>query len=239
MTGDYARGLTLAEETYRLGGQAEPENAEQTFHAQLLCMFREQGLLAGLVPVAEEMAGRYVAVPGWRCALAFVYVEADLADRAREIFQEMSQDAFRSIPRDLAWLGAHAYLAEVASYLGDSRGAYVLRGVMEPFSNHNCSLFDIASYGAVSHYLGLLAATMGDHDGARSYLEEAIAFNDATGQRPAAARSRMECARVQSRRGRSGRKAAATLLADAAAEASALGLERLRAQILPLASDGT
>ena len=110
--------------------------------------------------MAEQLAAGYAAVPGWQCALAFLYAEADRADQARAVFEQLAADRFASVPRDLAWLQAQSYLAEVAAYLGDPDPAAIIFDLLVPFAHHNVGLFDIASNGAVAHYLGLLAVTL-------------------------------------------------------------------------------
>lgn len=237
MTGAYPQGLALAQETFDIGRTAEPDNAEQTFQAQLIGMLREQAGLGGLVPMAEQLAAGYAAVPGWQCALAFLYAEADRADQARAVFEQLAADRFASVPRDLAWLQAQSYLAEVAAYLGDPDPAAIIFDLLVPFAHHNVGLFDIASNGAVAHYLGLLAVTLERGQQALGYLRAAVAFNDTTGQRPAAARSRFEYARLLAHGDRHDRATATGLLTQAITVARDLGLTRLSAQIAPLAAE--
>ena len=52
-----------------------------------------------------------------------------------------------------------AYLAEVAAAVGDPEHAATLYRLMAPYDGRNVGLWDIASGGAVAHFLGILAAT--------------------------------------------------------------------------------
>ena len=134
--------------------------------------------------------------PGWRCALAWVFLHAGDEARAAEELAALAADEFTSIPFDLAWLQAHTYLAETACALGDRERASLLYERLAPYDGLNSNIFDIVSNGAVAHYLGVLAALLDDRERAEEHLRGAIAFNEATDQRPAAARSRFELARV-------------------------------------------
>jgi tetratricopeptide (TPR) repeat protein len=196
MAGDYERGMALALETYRIGESIEPDNARQTLAAQLLPMLREQDALASVVPEAQRMASTYSSAAGWRCALALVYLEADMPDRARAELNRLVQEGLDKIPRDLAWLLANCYLAEVAAWLGEPAQTQELYNRLLPYGDRNGAVFDIASVGSVSHHLALLAKAAGWTRKAAKHFEAAIEFNDRTGQMPAAARSRYEYSRL-------------------------------------------
>lgn len=239
MAGEHAAGLALAEETHRIGAAAEPENAEQVFRAQLIAPFRDQGLLASVAPLVDEMLATYAAVPGWRAAGAFVLGEAGELERAAVLLAELAVDGFAGIPRDLAWMQAHAYLAELVARLHAApvlpapldggrlfEAAQALHDLLAPFADRNVSLWDIASDGAVARRLGLLCRVLGRDGEEEAHLRAAVAFDDRTGQRPAAARSRVELARTLRRRSGGADAAAevAALLDEARATAGELGL---------------
>jgi tetratricopeptide (TPR) repeat protein len=228
MVGEYERGVELAQETYRIGESIEPDNARQTLAAQLLPMLREQDALKGAFAEATRLAETYTVAPAWRCALAFVFLEADEPAESRRVFEAIAAEGFDQLPRDLAWIPAHCYLAEVAAGLHDVARAHELHERLLPYAKRNASIFEIASIGSVSHFLGLLAQTVGDIDKAIDHLDRAIEFNDRTGQAPAAARSRYEYARLLVAKGdpRAGEKS----LSEAITVARKLKLHRLLKQ---------
>jgi hypothetical protein len=83
----------------------------------------------------------------------------------------------------------------------------------------------VGCLGAVSHYLGILAATLGRWDAAAGHLAEAVATNTRAGAVPFVALSRFEHARALRARGAPGdRELAEEQLAQATATARALGL---------------
>jgi DNA-binding SARP family transcriptional activator/tetratricopeptide (TPR) repeat protein len=234
MTGEYERGAELAQETYRIGESIEPDNARQTLAAQLLPMLREQNLLKHLAGEAARMAETYRDAPGWRCALAFVYREGDEPEESRRVFEELAGEGFERIPRDLAWLLAFCYLAEVAAGLDDAARAQELHATLLPYAKRNASVFEIASLGSVSHYVGLVARTAGALGEAADHFRAAIEFNDRTGQVPAAARSRYEYSRLLV--AKSDHEAAEKPLTEAAEIARRLNLHRLLSQAERLAA---
>ena len=231
LAGQYDLGTKLASQAHDIGALIEPENATQTMCAQLLGMFREQGLLPGLVDMAEQMVADFPMVPGWKAALAFVNLEADRVDRARTLFGDLAIGGFSGIPRDLAWIQALAYLAEVACALGDAGGATTLATMLAPFAGRNVGLFDIASSGAVDYYLGLLAATSGHRTAAVRSLRRAVVFNDSSGQQPAAARARSALAWLLTQGSAVDVAEAEGLRERALDDATRLGLGQLQAQL--------
>ena len=89
-----------------------------------------------------------------------------------------------------------SYLAEVAFAVGEPTSARLLYDLLSPFDGRNVGLWDIASNGAVAHYLGILAVRQDDLDTAEHHLRDAVSFNQRTGQLPSAAWSRLRLAQV-------------------------------------------
>jgi hypothetical protein len=157
--------------------------------------------------------------------------EAGQIDRARQLFDELAVGDFITVPRDLAWMQAHSYLAELAAAFDDRPAAEVLYRLMAPFTGRNVGLYDIASNGSVDYYLGLLAATGGHRDAAIGHLRRAVIFNDGSGQVPAASRSRVALARLLQSGTGPERREAETLVCAASAAADSLGLVSIAVEI--------
>jgi DNA-binding SARP family transcriptional activator len=196
MQGDFDRGIELAQRAHAIGAVAEPANADQVLQAQMIAPLRERGQLGVVLPLIEELAEQYADAPGWRCAAAFVFCEVGQPERGRDILETLARDRFASVPRDLAWIQAMAYLAEVAAAVGLPEHATVIYGLMAPYDGRNVGLWDIASGGAVAHFLGILAARDGRTETAEHHLRDAIEFNDRTGQIPAGLWSRLRLAEI-------------------------------------------
>jgi hypothetical protein len=99
--------------------------------------------------------------------------------------------------------------------------------LLAPFSGRNVGLYDIASNGAVDHYLGILATTLGRREEAIGHLRSAVRMEDRSGQVVMAARSRLGLGRVLATGPSAERQEAAELLAGVAATAASLDLGRL------------
>jgi len=193
--GRLLEGMGLAQDTHDYGSAVEPGNADQVLQAQMIMPLREQGLLASVLPMVREMVADYESVPGWAAAYALVLAESGELEEARQHLTRLANGE-DVIPFDMAWLQAQAYLAEVAFLVADPAAAEVLRDRLAPFAGRNVSLWDIGSSGAVTHYLGLLEAVLGDRDAAVDLLADAVEFNDRSGQLVAATVSRYQLARI-------------------------------------------
>ena len=120
-------------------------------------------------------------------------------------------------------------LAEVATYLGDAARAARLYELLLPYDGLNVIAGRAAaSYGPVARVLALLAATEGRLDDAERHFADALALSDRMGDRPFAARTRYELARMLLDRGRGGdRERGLELLATALDSAQEIGMVRL------------
>jgi DNA-binding CsgD family transcriptional regulator len=87
----------------------------------------------------------------------------------------------------------------------------------------------VACHGAADRYLGMLAATLGDHETAESHLERALELDRRTGWRLWVAHSAYEYGHFLLGQGR--REAARTLIGEAAGLAEPAGMSGLLAKI--------
>jgi hypothetical protein len=134
---------------------------------------------------------------------------------------------FADLPRDQQWLCNLALLAMACQRLGDRRRAAVVYELLLPCAGRlvPTTRLAVGCLGAVSHYLGILAAALGRWEAAAGHLAEAVATNTRAGAVPFLALSRFEHARALRARGAPGdRELASEQLAQAAATARALGL---------------
>lgn len=153
---------------------------------------------AGLLDEFEPLAARYEHVAAaWRGALALMYAVLGDHEAAREEFEELAVDDFARIPRDVVYVNALTFLAEICHLLGDVVRAGILFELLEPFAG-TFALVDRAIYckGSVDRFMGLLAATAGDRATAESHLSRALAQHEAAGAECLAARTRRELAAV-------------------------------------------
>ena len=161
-----------------------------------------------------------------------------LADAGR--MTEASLELERVLPRVLAgsgprWVGAMANLAFVAASTGDVAAAARIYPRMQPFRGR-LVIFGgaVVLMEPVSHYLGLLATTLGEVDGAVTLLSEAIALEEEIGALPFLANSLEAYARALDTRSRPGDADVASASRQRArALAERLGMTALLARMAP------
>lgn len=176
--GDEAEGL--AEAAYarsRDAGMAEPVIAS-LFAGQLHLIRHHQGRLHEL---ADLDTSNYPP-PMWPVQITrgLALCEAGRADEARPLLEQLAGDDFAAIPRDLLWFEQMVMLAAIARGLGHRQAAGQLYRLLEPYSGRN-AWGGNGSLGPVDAALGMLAATLGEHDTAERHLLAAIEQCDRMG----------------------------------------------------------
>jgi tetratricopeptide (TPR) repeat protein len=186
-----------------------------------------QGRLPELEGAVRELVARYPAVPAWRGALVLALALGGREDEARAELDVLAARDLADLPRDQQWLCNLALLAMACRRLGDRRRAAVVYELLLPCAGRlvPTTRLAVGCLGTVSHYLGVLAATMGRWDAAAAHLEQAVQDNTRAGAVAFLALSRHEHAHALRARGAPGdRELAAEQLREATATARALGL---------------
>ncbi len=168
-----------------LSRAAEDANADLIYWVQrfwLVIARGEDGQLDRLIIEYERLTREVEHVPAWRAALAYLHAFRGDRDEAAQHFDVLARDGFGGIPRDLQWLNAMTYSAEVCAFLGDGERAEVLFELLSPFEQR-VAVVDraMACKGAVARHLGLLAATCGRSDEAERLLRAALDKHRAIG----------------------------------------------------------
>lgn len=165
----------LAEAALRLGERVEPENAQQAYSALLFCLRREQGRLAEFLPVIEAIVAQPDTIPGWRRALAIIYLELGRLDDAN---REM--DMLR--PTDTAidgQLNGLTLMAEVSAGLRRTQECAAIYELLQPYAKQGIVLgMGITHFGSASRYLGLLATALARFDDAERHFADAMAMHE-------------------------------------------------------------
>ncbi|MBW3661476.1 MAG: AAA family ATPase [Actinobacteria bacterium] len=156
------------------GRAAGIASSEQFGAVQLYLLRREQGRLPELAEAVEQFAAAYPALPVWRCGFALLLCETGRAADAIEILDELAADGFGRLPPDGNWLASAALLAEVCVRVGATGHAQRLYELLLPHADQHVVVATAVAYlGAVSHYLGLLAAALGEPDAAAAHFADA------------------------------------------------------------------
>jgi class 3 adenylate cyclase len=228
--GRYDDAEQLIFKAYALGQRLQAVRAQEAFASQMATLRSERESVADLVPMYRLFIQQSPGMPAWRCALARVCMVSGMQEDARLEYESLAADDFRLLPRDVFWLLGICLISDVCSEVGEPRGAAVLYNLLLPFEN----LFAImgmwagACYGAVSHYLGLLATMTQQWDAAERHFEDALVRHTKLRSRPWVAHTQSAYAKMRLARDAPGDREAAMRLLDAAIEtARELGMKNL------------
>jgi DNA-binding CsgD family transcriptional regulator len=197
---------------------------------QMFGIRREQGRLAELAPVMRLLAAGERASAAWRPGLAAMLVELGMEEEARHELEQLRLEGLDSL-RATLWVASLTYLADACAAVGDEDLAALVYPELAPLAGGNVVIgHGVTCYGAADRYLGLLAATLGEHEKAAEHFEQALTLNRAMGATTWVARTLYGYGRALRLRGRKEDAAqASALLLEAAALAEQAGLPSLLA----------
>jgi class 3 adenylate cyclase/DNA-binding SARP family transcriptional activator len=188
--GHLTEAETLISDALRIGRDALPWSAAVCNVVQLVVLRGLQARLPEVEPAARAAAEEYASTyPLCRCAHLHVLAALGEEGEARSGLAAVAADRFAALKFDETWLAAVAFLAEAAHALGEAAHAEVLYERLVPYSDRVAVSTPEVSLGAVSRYLGLLAAACGRTDDAAAHLTAAVVDNTRIGARPYAALS--------------------------------------------------
>jgi predicted ATPase len=216
----------LIPQALALGERALPEAAIPHYRLQRYTLFDFRGGLEEIEPAIDDLVGEYPARPVFRCALAHLHTRLGRRADAKRDLEHLAKDGFAALPFDQEWLYGMSLLAETAAFVDDTDSAAVLYGLLIPWEAFNAVDLSEGFRGAVSRYLGILAATMGRCDDAQRHFEDALAMNERMGARPWLAYTQNDYARMLIARNRPGdHESAHELLHMALTTYRALGMD--------------
>ena len=134
--------------------------------------------------------------------------------------------------RSTLWVASLTYLTDACAAVGDRSMAELVYPELAPLAGGNIVIgHGVACYGAADRYLGLLAATLGDHARAVDHFEQALARNREMGATTWVAHTMYAYGRTLRMSG-SGDDAAqaSALLSEASALAQRIGMPTLLAR---------
>jgi hypothetical protein len=188
----------LAAEALALGRRAH-DPVVGIYHTIVLIGLRwGQGRLPELETTLRRFVDRFPANLGWRATFAVLLCEAGRHPEAREQIERLAADDFAGLPKNHLYLYHLAALAIACHTLDDEPRAARLYPMLQPYADRNVLVarLPLGTLGSASHYLGLLAATMGRWDDAVVHLQTAIAAHDRLRAPSLLERSRLEHARA-------------------------------------------
>jgi DNA-binding SARP family transcriptional activator len=223
--GNFAEASALIEQGQQLSERSASAEVTTTAVVQRFPLLLEQRRLEELRPALSEIAAANPDAGVYRCLLARLEVEAGDRSAARAMLERLASDDWASVRRDLESLLAMALLAETAAVLADQERASELYDLLAPYESLVAAAPHFFAMGAVSRYIGILAAVLSRLDEAARHLEDAAAINATIGARPWVAHAKADHARVLLTRQAPGdREHAGDLLREALAIHEQLGM---------------
>jgi tetratricopeptide (TPR) repeat protein len=227
--GRFSEVEQLAHEAHTIGERVQSGNAQHVFESQLLCVLREQGQLGQMAAAMEVWARTQpLLAASVRCGLAQVFSELGREPEARDQFEHLAAANFDNLSTTDS-VAAMAALAETCAFLGDAARAAMLYDRLAPYDGRNVIVGPaIGSFGPVSRFLGLLAATMRRWDEAEAHFAAALDLAVRMAAPPFIARILHDHAAMLVACGRpADLERARTLLDEAIATADRLGMARV------------
>jgi DNA-binding CsgD family transcriptional regulator len=175
LDGRYDEALGRAQSALELGRRTSINSVDGAYSLQMFSIARDRGQLPTLRPVLERFL-KESSSPPWEPGLALLYAELGMAAQAREVLERVASTGFSAVPRDHAWPGAMAYLAEVCAFLQDEVRSAQIHELLLPYAH--CAIIAggvIVCLGSGSRFLGLLSSVRRRWAEAESHFDEALA----------------------------------------------------------------
>ena len=160
-----------------LGVDAQSWNAEVTYRLQLYVLRHQQGASGDVEELVRRSVDEYPTYAIWRCVHVHMVAELGHAAEARAALDDLARDGFASIPFDEEWLMSMGFLAEAAATLGAVASAATLYDALLPYADRVVVSYPELSTGAVSRYLGILAAATARWPEAEQHFADALELN--------------------------------------------------------------
>ena len=199
MDGRLAEAARLFESCREISDRVEPpELADSCLPA--LVLFQETGRLGELQIAVRASVDRHPREPVYQAMLAWLLLELGNLREAKFLFVGLIANDYELVDAAGDRLACLAALAEVCAQLGDAEAADGLFNRLRPYADRIVTFASCGFFGAVSRYLGKLAATALRSDEGSRYLEDAIRLNDKSAARLWSAYSRYDLAALLAHR---------------------------------------
>jgi class 3 adenylate cyclase len=200
LRGELAAGERLVERAFQLGQEAEQPDAVLFYGAQMLYLRTYQGRGEEIIAMFEQAVQANPAVPALRAGLASSLCWLDRRAEAAVILERAAADRFEHVlPASDELTALHLY-ADAAAQTCDRPVAAILYERIQP-SADQLAWNGLSGYGHAQLYLGLLAATLGEHEQADKHLAFACEFHETNDMPLWTARSHLGWAEALAARG--------------------------------------
>jgi tetratricopeptide (TPR) repeat protein len=190
LRGDFAVAEQLAQQALAMGQRAQDSDAMQCFIVQLFVIRGGRKSLHAVELPTRDFAVQYASIPGWRSALALLYVSMDRDAEARREFEYFAANDFADLPRHAYWMITLTNLAQVCVRLQDRARAVQLYQCLLPFAEQ-CVVVEpgLVCLGSAARFLGQLAMALSRWDEAEAHFMAAVQRNTLLGARPVLAQT--------------------------------------------------
>ncbi len=234
LTGRFEQAEQSARDALEIASNSGQVDAFMYYGVLLLTIRLEQGRLGEVIEFFEQADSASPDADPMRAMRAIVYCGLGRTAEARTILEAVAAEEFRAAPFDLSWANTMNLYARVTATLGDRRAAALLVELIEPWRDQIASSY--FGMGSLAHSLGLVLGTVGRYDEAEDALKQAEAVHEHIDAPALLGRTRLEWARLLTRRDRKGDRERAHDLAqaahDVAAELGAGAIERDARELL-------
>ena len=247
--GEYADADRLATAAYDLVTNVPGLHTDElygpiSFAAQWILIREPHGVDHLDMEVVRNYRASFPEASTWRVALLGQLTKLELVDEVRDELDLVMANDLADIERNGSWFPTMSYVADAIEMTGAAAYAAIAYPLLEQFAEWNVTSSHLGSRGSVSHYLALLASTLGRWDEAQRHFDVAIAMNRRMGARPYLARALYDRARLLARRADADRGEVEALAREALGHAEELGMTDLASRCIRLldtlrrASDG-
>jgi class 3 adenylate cyclase len=216
----------LAEETYtlgRIGGEADALLYYEVFHRYGILFERDR--LAELEERIGQRVSRFPDLAVFRAMAGRLFCETGRPAEAHEALRRIGGGNFGAVPLDIMWPRTMTDAAAISAFLDDTEAAAAIYELLVGLREQVVVIASGVVTGSVSHYLGMLATTLGHFDDAEQHFLLALPTLHRIGASGWAARTNIEWARMLVRRSQGGDPdQARRLAAEALTSARQLGL---------------
>lgn len=229
MQGRFDEGEALADDARRQAERAGNALAGTVHGMQVLPVWWQQQRHEELDRFLRTALRAAPPHPATTSTMALIHLELGEREVAAAMVRQLAAAGFTKFRRDMLFLPGLAHLTLAAAELGAADLAEEMYDLLRAYAGRIVVIGAPAQscWGAVDHYLGILAALGGQDDWAVDHFDAALAIGTRLGAPGLLAATRAELGLLLLRRRGTGRDRALPLLTAARRTAGALGITRL------------
>jgi predicted ATPase/DNA-binding NarL/FixJ family response regulator len=235
--GRWQQAETLIEEANELGAGRLDDSSEGVYGVQMFLLNRELGRL----PMVQGALKRMLTTDNkavWGPGLLATYTELGMHDEAREIFEHLAANDFRSLGEGELFLTCLVYMIEACVELNDIDRAAALYQRLVPYSGQMLPHATAINHGPADMYLGMMSSMMNNLDEAQQLFTKATELCEKSAPNMWQAHIMFRHAQVLKRHNFSGGRARFDELVDQAqTTAKSMGMVNLLTKLERLESD--